>query len=186
MSFTVEPILALPEIKVVKPLVHRDDRGIFFESWRRDRFDALGLGVEFAQDNQSVSRQGVLRGLHYQLPPVAQGKLVGVAAGEVFDVSVDVRRSSPTFGKWAARTLSEESHEMLWIPPGFAHGFYAVSEVAVLIYKCTAPYSGEHDRAVRWDDSELAIDWPLEPGARPILSAKDSAAPGLRSADLFP
>ncbi len=170
---------------VVRPRVHGDDRGCFLETWREDQFEEIGLGGRFVQDNQSVSRRGVLRGLHYQLSPAEQGKLVRVAHGAVFDVAVDLRRSSNTFGAWIGRRLDGQSHEMLWIPPGFAHGFYTLSETAVLVYRCTGGYSAEHDRSLRWDDPGIGIDWPLADDVELELSDKDRAAPGLADAELF-
>ena len=184
MSFTIEN-LALPEVRVITPEVHPDDRGAFFESWHAEKLSDLGFEETFVQDNHSVSAAGVLRGLHYQLPPAAQGKLVRVVRGEVFDVAVDIRRSSPTFGHWVARLLSADNREMLWVPPGFAHGFYVTSDGADVAYKCTAPYRPMYDRVVRWDDPKLAIHWPLVDGLAPELSAKDAAAPGLAEAELF-
>lgn len=186
MSFACHALPELPEVMVLTPRVLTDARGAFFESWQADKFATLGLDVRFVQDNQSDSSCGVLRGLHYQLAPVAQGKLVRAVAGEVFDIAVDIRRSSPTFGRWVARLLSADNHEMLWIPPGFAHGFYVTAGPARVVYKCTAAYSPDHDRVLRWDDPELAIAWPLVGNAAPQLSAKDAAAPLLGEAELFP
>jgi dTDP-4-dehydrorhamnose 3,5-epimerase len=185
VSFSCQPLPELPEVVLVTPRLLTDARGSFFESWHADKFAALGLDACFVQDNQSNSAPRVLRGLHYQLPPFAQGKLVRVVAGEIFDVAVDIRRSSPTFGRWAARLLSAATHEMLWIPPGFAHGFYVTQGEARVVYKCTAPYSPDHDRVLRWDDPRVAIEWPLGTDAPPALSAKDAAAPGLEAAELF-
>lgn len=184
MSFSIES-LALPEVRVVTPRVHADDRGAFFESWHAEKLAAVGFDEVFVQDNHSISSAGVLRGLHYQLPPAAQGKLVRVVRGAVFDVAVDVRRSSPTFGRWVGRTLSADNREMLWVPPGFAHGFYVTSDGAEVVYKCTAPYIPEQDRVVRWDDPEIAVDWPLVGGRAPELSAKDAAAPLAAQAEFF-
>lgn len=176
--------LAIPEVKLIAPKVFTDTRGIFFESWNQAAFSAaIGREIAFVQDNQSTSRRGVLRGLHYQLPPNAQGKLVRCVSGEVFDVAVDLRRSSPSFGKWAGARLSAINRLQLWIPEGFAHGFLALAEDTVFLYKAAAPYDPTAERAIRWDDPALAIDWPLT-GA-PILSGTDASAPPLAGADTF-
>jgi dTDP-4-dehydrorhamnose 3,5-epimerase len=175
----------LKEVLVVEPAVHGDERGFLLETWHQQRYLASGIRADFVQDNHSRSVQGTLRGLHYQLSR-PQGKLVCVVAGEVFDVAVDLRKSSPTFGRWAGEVLSARNHRQLWIPAGFAHGFYVLSESADLLYKCTAYYSPDDDRALRWDDSEVAIEWPLLKGLAPLLSARDTAAPGLRSAPVYP
>lgn len=174
----------LKEVLVLEPAVHGDERGFFLESWHQQRFAASGIGADFLQDNHSRSVQGTLRGLHYQLSR-PQGKLVRVVAGEVFDVAVDLRKSSPSFGRWVGVVLSARNHRQLWIPPGFSHGFYVLSESADLLYKCTEYYSPEDDRALRWDDPELAIEWPLLKGRAPLLSARDTAAPGLRTAPVY-
>lgn len=169
----VQP-LALPGLLLLTPRRHADHRGIFYESFNTLTFAAAtGLDVAFVQDNHSESRQGVLRGLHYQLPPHAQGKLVRVVAGEVYDAVVDLRRGSATFGRWAAVRLDAASARQLWIPPGFAHGFLTLSEQAVVLYKTTRHYHPEAERCLRWDDPRLAIPWPWR-GA-PILSARDQA-----------
>lgn len=175
----------LKEVLVVEPVVHGDERGFLLESWHRQRYLASGIPADFVQDNHSRSVQGTLRGLHYQLGR-PQGKLVRVVAGEVFDVAVDLRRTSPTFGRWAGEVLSARNYRQMWIPPGFAHGFYVLSGSADLLYKCTEYYDLEDDRALRWDDPELAIEWPLLKGLAPILSPRDTAAPGLRSAPVYP
>ena len=170
---------ALSEVLLLEPTVHGDARGFFLESWNRRAFNAaVGHEVEFVQDNHSRSARGVLRGLHYQLPPHAQGKLVRVVQGAVFDVAVDVRRGSPTFGKWAGVELGAENHRQLWIPPGFAHGFLVLSETADFLYKTTDYYTPAAERAVRWDDPDIGIRWPLT--TLPALSQKDAAAPFLR------
>jgi dTDP-4-dehydrorhamnose 3,5-epimerase len=176
---------AIRDVLVLEPTVHRDERGFFLETWREDRLTSLGISARFVQDNHSHSVRGSLRGLHYQIHN-PQGKLVRVAAGKVFDVAVDLRRSSPTFGRWVAETLSAEDHRQLWIPPGFAHGFYTLSDAADLLYKCSEYYAPDHDRTIRWDDPELAIAWPLLQGHRPILSAKDATAPRIRDAQTYP
>jgi len=184
MSFEVEPTATLPDVWMITPTVFADERGEFSETWRRDRFADIGIHADFVQDNRSVSARGVLRGLHYQVPPQAQAKLVRVAYGRVFDVAVDLRRSSPTFGRWAGSELSAENHRMMWVPEGFAHGFVTISETAVVSYKASHVYAPEADRAVRWDDPEIGIEWP-DVGAL-SLSDKDAAAPMLAAADLFP
>jgi len=175
---------AIPEVVVVEPKVFGDERGFFMESWNAQAFAQAGIDAVFVQDNHSRSRRGVLRGLHYQIRE-PQGKLVRVAAGEVYDVAVDLRRSSPTFGRAVGERLSAENKRMMWIPPGFAHGFLVLSEVADFLYKATAYYAPEHERAIRWDDPRLAIDWPLT-GAAPTVSAKDAAAPFLAQAETYP
>ena len=178
--------LALPELLLIEPRVFADERGFFMESFNQREFDrALGGHVDFVQDNHSRSHRGVLRGLHYQLPPHGQGKLVRVTQGRVFDVAVDVRRSSPRFGQWAGVELSSEDHRQLWIPPGFAHGFLVLSESADFAYKTTEYWFAESDRAIRWDDAELAIDWPAL-DADFIVGAKDRAAPALAHAEVYP
>ena len=172
----------LPEVLVLEPAVHGDERGFFLESFNQRAFDAAaGRHVAFVQDNHSRSRRGVLRGLHYQLPPHAQGKLVRVVRGRVFDVAVDMRRSSPRFGQWVGVELSGENHRQLWIPPGFAHGFLVLSDEADFLYKTTDYYAPECEAAVRWDDPALAIAWPGAFGAIQV-SAKDAAAPRLAAA----
>ena len=173
---------AIPDVKIIEPKVFGDERGFFYESFHQLRFDdAIGRHVEFVQDNHSRSSRGVLRGLHYQLAPQAQGKLVRCVAGEVFDVAVDLRRGSATFGQWVGVLLSAANHRQLWIPEGFAHGFVTVSDHAEFLYKTTAYWSPQHERALRWDDPQLAIAWPLREGVQ--LSAKDLAAPLLVDAE---
>ena len=175
----------LPEVLIVEPAVHGDARGFFMESFNQRALDAaLGRHVAFVQDNHSRSARGVLRGLHYQLPPHAQGKLVRVVRGAVFDVAVDMRRSSPDFGRWAGVELSEQNHRQLWIPPGFAHGFLVLSDSADFLYKTTEYYAPQSEASVRWNDPALAIDWPRA-GGEPVLSAKDAAAPLLAEAQRF-
>lgn len=172
----------LPGLWLIEPRIHGDERGFFYESFHQQQFDAaIGRHVEFVQDNHSRSSRGVLRGLHYQLPPQAQGKLVRCVAGEVFDVAVDLRRGSATFGRHFGTLLSAANHRQLWIPEGFAHGFVTLSEHAELLYKTTAYWSPQHERALRWDDPQLAIAWPLRDGLQ--LSAKDRAAPLLADAE---
>ncbi len=170
---------ALPEVKLIEPRVFGDDRGFFLESWNAQAFAAAGIDVGFVQDNHSRSAKGVLRGLHYQIES-PQGKLVRVTAGAVFDVAVDMRRSSARFGRWVGYELSAANKRMLWVPPGFAHGFLTLSDSVDFLYKCTTFYAPKHERAVIWNDPEIAIDWPLD-GNTPLLSTKDAA--GLRLAD---
>lgn len=168
---------AVPDVLILEPKVFGDERGFFFECFNQRAFDeAVARHVEFVQDNHSRSASGVLRGLHYQLPPHAQGKLVHVVVGAIFDVAVDIRENSPTRGSWDGVELSAENHRQLWIPPGFAHGFLVLSEVAEVLYKTTDYYTPQAERSIRWDDPTLAIDWPLA-GRSPILSARDAAAP---------
>lgn len=171
--------LAIPDVLLIEPKVFGDDRGFFYESFNQRAFaEATGLDLCFVQDNHSKSARNVLRGLHYQLPPREQGKLVRVVAGEVFDVAVDIRRDSPTFGRWVGEVLSADNKRQLWIPPGFAHGFLTLSESAEFLYKTTDYYVPESERGIVWNDPLLAIVWPLL--ERPILSARDAAAPELR------
>lgn len=174
----------LPGVLILEPRVFADDRGYFFESWNERAFaEAAGVEVRFVQDNQSHSKRNVLRGVHYQVVR-PQGKLVRVVEGVVLDVAVDLRRSSPTFGRWVAVGLSAENRRQLWIPPGFGHGFVVQSDAAQFLYKTTEYWFAEHDRAVRWNDPELRIDWGLE--GEPILAAKDAGAPLLADAEVFP
>ena len=177
----IEPTV-IPDVLLVEPDVHGDARGFFFESYNRRAFAAAGIGVEFVQDNHSRSRRGVLRGLHYQVEH-AQGKLVRVAEGEVFDVAVDLRRRSPTFGRHVAMTLSAADRRMLYIPPGFAHGFIVTSASADFLYKTTDYWHPEHERTLLWNDRALGIAWPA--GIEPILAAKDVAGVPLASADCY-
>lgn len=174
----------LPGVIILEPKVFGDQRGFFFESFNARSFaDATGLQCAFVQDNHSRSAKGVLRGLHYQVQQT-QGKLVRVTAGEVYDVAVDLRRSSPTFGRWVGVHLSAENNRQLWVPEGFAHGFVVLSEFAEFLYKTTDYYAPEHERCIRWDDPTLAIDWPLE--GSPKLSAKDQAGVSFVDAQVFP
>ena len=170
--------LAIPDVILLEPRVFGDERGFFFESFNQRVFeDAIGHAVQFVQDNHSKSEQGVLRGLHYQLPPKAQGKLVRVVQGEVFDVAVDIRKDSPTFGQWVAEILSAENKKQLWIPAGFAHGFLTLSETAEFLYKTTDYYAPEFERSIAWNDPAIGIDWPLS--NTPQLSGKDQQAKSL-------
>ena len=174
---------ALPDVLVIEPKVFGDSRGFFLESWNQRAFAAAGIRAGFVQDNHSRSARNVLRGLHYQLQQ-AQGKLVRVIAGEIYDVAVDIRRGSPTFGHWVGVALSAENRRMVWVPPGFAHGFLVVSEAAEVLYKATDYYAPEHERSIAWNDPELAIAWPL--AGEPVLSAKDAAGKRLRDAEVYP
>jgi dTDP-4-dehydrorhamnose 3,5-epimerase len=176
----------LPEVLLIEPLVHADGRGELFESWNRRDFEAAtGLALDFPQDNLTRSVRGALRGLHYQLSP-AQGKLVRVLRGRIFDVAVDLRRSSPRFGQWEGILLDGGSARALWIPPGFGHGFLALSDEAEVLYKLGALREPAVERAIAWDDPQLAIGWPLAPGQQPVLSATDRAAPRLAVAEVYP
>ena len=177
MQFNETP---LPGVILIEPRVFGDARGFFMETYRTDAFSAHGIDDTFVQDNHSRSARGVLRGLHYQ-EPFPQGKLVRCTRGALFDVAVDIRRGSPSFGKWYSITLSEENRAMLWVPPGFAHGFCALTDEAELLYKTTDVYHAEADRGILWNDAEIGIEWPI---ADPILSEKDLAAPRLRDAIL--
>ena len=174
--------LSIPEVVLIEPKVFGDARGFFFESFNQKAFnEATGTNHPFVQDNHSRSSRGVLRGLHYQIQQ-AQGKLVRVARGAVFDVAVDIRRSSPTFGQWVGAELTEDNQHQLWVPPGFAHGFVVLSESADFLYKTTDYYAPQHERCIAWNDPSIGISWPaLAQGQQPLLSAKDSAAPLLAS-----
>jgi dTDP-4-dehydrorhamnose 3,5-epimerase len=175
---------ALPDLLLIEPRVFGDERGFFFESFNARAFrEATGVALDFVQDNHSRSQRGVLRGMHYPLRQ-PQGKLVRVVAGEVFDVAVDLRRASPTFGKWAGATLSAENKRMMWVPAGFAHGFLVTSEYAEFLYKTTDYYAPEHERCIAWNDPDLAIAWPLD--GEPALSAKDRAGSTFSDAGTFP
>lgn len=180
---TITP-LDIPDVLLIEPKVFGDERGFFMESYNHQVWqEKTSLDVTFVQDNHSRSASRVLRGLHYQLPPKAQGKLVSCVAGEVFDVAVDIRRKSPTFGQWVGQTLSADNHHQLWIPPGFAHGFLVLSDSADFLYKTTDYYSPEHERCIRWDDPELDIEWPES--AQPKVSDKDAAGNNFADADYF-
>ena len=175
---------AIPDILIIEPAVFGDARGFFFESWNRRAFaDLVGRDVEFVQDNHSASARGVLRGLHYQVKQ-AQGKLVRVVAGEVYDVAVDLRRSSPTFGRWVGERLSAENRRMMWVPAGFAHGFVVLSESAEFLYKTSDYYAPEHERTLLWNDPAVGVEWPLE--AAPLLKPEDAAGTPLAQAETFP
>ena len=175
--------LMIPDVLLIKPQVFGDERGFFYESFNQNKFEAaLGHKIHFVQDNHSKSMKGVLRGLHYQLTPKAQGKLVRVIQGEVFDVAVDLRQSSPTFGKWVGEILSGDNKKQLWIPEGFAHGFLTLSDTAEFLYKTTDFYSKDHEEAIQWNDKTISIDWPMKDVS---LSSKDSAAVSFKEAKCF-
>jgi dTDP-4-dehydrorhamnose 3,5-epimerase len=174
----------IPGVILVHPKIFGDERGFFLETFRLDRFKEAGISSSFVQDNHSGSQQGVLRGLHYQIRQT-QGKLVRVISGEIYDVAVDIRRSSPTFGKWTGITLSAKDKQLLWIPPGFAHGFYVLSEWAEIVYKATDYYAPQWECSLLWNDPALGIEWPIANGQMPSLSMKDSAGKKLAEADLF-
>jgi dTDP-4-dehydrorhamnose 3,5-epimerase len=175
--------LTIPDVLLIEPEVFGDDRGFFFESFNQNKFeDAIGRKINFVQDNHSKSVKGVLRGLHYQLPPKAQGKLVRVIQGEVFDVAVDIRQSSPTFGKWVGEVISADNKKQIWIPEGFAHGFVTLSDTAEFLYKTTDFYSIEHERTISWSDPFIAIEWPTKDVS---LSAKDQLAQSFKESSYF-
>ena len=173
----------LPGVLILEPKVFGDARGFFQETWNAKVFADIGIDAQFVQDNHSRSAKGILRGLHYQVQE-PQGKLVRVTSGRVFDVAVDIRRSSPHFGRWTGVELSGENKRMFWVPPGFAHGFVALEDETDFLYKCTALYAPQWDRSIAWNDPDIAIDWPLE-GLAPLLSAKDVAAVALKDAEVF-
>jgi len=174
---------AIPDVLLFEPTVHGDSRGYFMETFRKTHFTDRGITLDFVQDNQSLSSQGTLRGLHYQLKH-PQGKLVRAGSGSLFDVAVDMRRSSPTFGRWVGVELSAENKRQLWVPPGFAHGFYVTSQSAELIYKCTDYYDESDDQSLLWNDEKIGIDWPLV-GSSPLLSAKDEAGKRFEDAPTY-
>ena len=174
----------LSGVVLLKPKVFGDERGFFMESWNKDTFADAGISADFVQDNHSRSRQGILRGMHFQTEHT-QGKLVRVTSGEVFDAVVDLRADSPTCGEWYGVTLTATGHEMLWVPPGFAHGFYVLSETADFLYKCTDYYHPASEMSLAWDDPSVAIEWPLVDGAAPELSAKDQAGRAFNELPLF-
>ncbi len=169
--------LEIPDLILIEPVVFKDNRGFFLEFYKRSDFFKAGIKEEFVQDNHSCSVRGVLRGLHFQREPEAQGKLLRCTRGEIFDVAVDIRKDSPTFGKWISLILSEENKRMLYIPPGFAHGFQVLSDVAEILYKTTREYSPEHEAGIIWNDPELNIDWPIK---EPLLSERDRQWPTLK------
>lgn len=175
----------IADVVLIKPRVFGDSRGYFMETWHETKFAAGGIDVQFVQDNHSRSSQWILRGLHYQVQQ-PQGKLIRVTRGAVFDVAVDVRRSSPTFGRWVGVELNDVNHHMLWVPPGFAHGFLALSETVDFLYKCTDFYAPEHERTIRWDDPAIAVRWPLPAGVLPLLAARDAAAVPMADGECLP
>lgn len=181
MQFTPTQI---PDVILIEPRVFSDERGFFLESFQEERFCAAGIAVRFVQDNHSGSRRGSLRGLHYQIQQ-PQGKLIRVIAGEIFDVAVDIRRRSPTFLKWVGLNLSAVNKLQIWIPPGFAHGFYVMSDWAEIVYKSTDYYAPQWERTICWNDPDLSIGWPLGSGESPILSSKDALGTPLSQAELF-
>ena len=174
----------IPDVILIKPRVFGDERGFFLETWQEKKFAEAGIDARFVQDNHSHSIKNVLRGLHYQIKQ-PQGKLIRVTSGAVFDVAVDIRRSSRTFGQWVGVELSAENHHMLWVPPGFAHGYLTLSEHADFLYKCTDFWAPEYERAIVWNDGVLAIDWGLRRNFVPTISDKDGAAPSIKTAELF-
>ena len=174
----------LPDVIVIKPVVLEDSRGFFMETWDRKSFEQEGIGAAFVHDSHSGSVAGTIRGLHYQIKQ-AQGKLIRVVKGEAFDVAVDIRRSSPDFGQWTGEVLSADNRKMIWIPPGFAHGFLVLSKTAEFEYKCTDYYAPEHERTLQWDDPDIGIDWPLLEKEEPIISAKDEAGLPLKDAEVY-
>ena len=174
----------IPDVILIKPRVLGDERGFFVETWQEKKFAEARIDTRFVQDNHSHSTKNVLRGLHYQIRQ-PQGKLVRVTSGAVFDVAVDIRRSSPTFGQWVGVELSAENHHMLWVPPGFAHGYLTLSECADFLYKCTDYWAPQHERTILWKDSDLAIAWPLVEGASALVSPKDATGAAFTSAEYF-
>ena len=174
---------AIADVKLIEPRVFGDDRGFFLESWNQSAFEAEGIAARFVQDNHSRSARGVLRGLHYQMSP-AQGKLVRVVAGAVFDVAVDMRKSSPTFGQWVGYELSAQNHRMLWVPQGFAHGFLTLEDGTDFLYKCTDFYAPASEHCLAWDDPAVGVEWPLD-GMTPLVSAKDQVGKTLADAATF-
>ncbi len=176
--------LEIPELLLLQPHIYGDDRGFFFESYNTRDFSEVGIPNNFVQDNHSGSKYNTLRGLHYQIQQ-SQGKLVSVIVGEIYDVAVDLRRSSPTFGRWVGTELSADNHEQIWIPVGFAHGFLVVSEWAQVLYKVTDFYTPEYERTLLWNDPAIGIEWSIKDGEQPFLSHKDAAGTPMRDADLF-
>ena len=174
----------IPDVKLIEPKMFTDDRGFFMETYQKRAFAEAGLPTEFVQDNHSGSRQGILRGLHYQLKQ-SQGKLVRVVVGEVFDAAVDLRKSSPTFGKWTGAVLSAENRREMWVPPGFGHGYYVLSDWAEFVYKVPDFYAPEWERTILWNDPQIGVQWPLVEGQLPVVSGKDAAGKLLSQAELF-
>jgi dTDP-4-dehydrorhamnose 3,5-epimerase len=174
----------IPDVMVVEPKVFGDERGFFMETWRRSEFAEAGIEAEFVQDNHSRSVKGVLRGLHYQIKQ-AQGKLVRSIRGDIFDVVVDLRKSSPYFGRWVGVELTEDNKKQLWVPPGFAHGYLVTSDSADVLYRVTEYWAPEYERTLAWDDPEVGVQWPLDPGAAPVLSDKDKIGKSLKEAEVY-
>jgi dTDP-4-dehydrorhamnose 3,5-epimerase len=174
----------IPEVVIVEPTVLADDRGFFMETWKESSFAEHGINARFVQDNHSKSQNGTLRGLHYQVVQ-PQGKLVRAVAGEIYDVAVDLRKNSPNFGKWVGSALSAENKRMLWVPPGFAHGFYVTGESAEITYKCTNYHAPAHERVIIWNDPDLGVEWPVPKGSTPILSDKDAAGTSFAKAEHY-
>ncbi len=177
--------LSVPDVILVEPKIFKDGRGYFMETYKFSEFEKNGILNNFVQDNQSLSTKNVLRGLHYQLPPFAQAKLIRCLKGKIFDVAVDIRKSSPTFGKWVSAELSEENKKMLYIPEGFAHGFLTLSETAEIHYKITGEYAPDYERAIIWNDKDISINWPIGDNQEVILSEKDLKSPALKNAEIF-
>lgn len=175
---------SIPDVVTIDPVVHEDGRGFLMETWQAERFRSAGIDARFVQDVHSRSSRGTIRGLHYQLEH-PQGKLIRVIRGEVFDVAVDIRRSSATFGRWVGEVLSEGNRRLIWVPPGFAHGFMVLSEIADIEYRMTDFHAPGDAHTIRWDDPEIGIDWPLRPGERPVLSDKDVAGVSLKDAEVY-
>ena len=173
----------IPEVIIIEPRIFEDERGFFFESYQKEHFTEAGIPFDFVQDNHSKSGQGTLRGLHYQIQQ-AQGKLVRAVRGEIFDVAVDIRKGSPTFGEWVGNYLSARNKQMLWVPPGFAHGFYVTSPEAEVLYKATDYYNPKWERTIAWDDPDINIEWPIN-NSTPILSVKDQAGTPLKEAEVY-
>ena len=181
MPFIFKRFEKIPEVVIIKPRIFGDERGWFGETYKKSDFQAQSIEFDYVQDNHSRSTsKGTLRGLHFQKKPAAQGKLIRCVVGEIFDVAVDIRKGSPTYGRWVSATLSADNHAMIWVPPGFAHGVLTMTEIAEITYKVTFEYSPSHDRSVRWNDPELSISWPI---ASPLLSKKDAEAPLLKDVD---
>jgi dTDP-4-dehydrorhamnose 3,5-epimerase len=176
--------LKITDVILISPKVFGDDRGFFLETFRADQFLEYGIGPEFVQDNHSGSQKRVLRGLHYQIHHT-QGKLVRAISGEIFDVAVDIRKSSPTYGQWVGAILSEKNKQQLWLPPGFAHGFFVLSDWAEVIYKATDYYAPEAERSILWNDPTISVEWPIQPGEIPLVSSKDSQAKKITEAEIF-
>jgi len=181
MEFTATQI---PDVLVIDPVVFEDPRGFFMETWQAQKFKEAGVDAIFVQDSQSRSARGTIRGLHYQIQQ-AQGKLIRVIQGEAFDVLVDLRKSSPTFGHWVGEVLSAGNRKIIWVPPGFAHGFQVLSDSADFEYRCTGYYAPEHERTIRWDDADIGIDWPLQDGQVPLMSEKDLAGVAFKDAEVY-